>query len=288
MARESTGAVAAKWNRQSKAPRKRTNYWQFPEICAHLNRKICGKPLPKMTHGMHRRLRALGPFARGVSVGCGRGTKENALLQGGIVERMDCFDLADQRLAETRKLMEASGVIERAKLVCGDAFDSTPTGRYDLVYWHSSLHHMMDTRAAIEWGFEVLKPGGVFAMREYTGPTRWQLTDRNLQRIAAFRGALPAHLKPKQIAIERRSVEWMIERDPSEAADSGNILPALRDTFPDAEVIPLGGALYVFGLQGILPRVGAEDAWFFDMAMAYDDALLDEGLVTAAFARKPG
>ena len=280
--------TASKWNRQSKAPRQRKNYWQFPEICGHLNRKLCGKPLPGITHGMNHRLRSLGPFEHGVSVGCGRGTKEEALLRTGIVERLDCFDLAGERLEEARKHMAKTGVLDRATLVCGDAFERAPEPRYDLVYWHSSLHHMLDARAAVEWSFDVLKPGGVFAMREYTGPTRWQLTERNYQLIDAFRGALPPHLKPKRVSIPRRTVEWMIERDPSEAADSSNIMPAVRRVFPDAEIIPLGGALYLFGLSGILPRVGPEDSWFFEMAMAYDDAVIDEGLVTAVFARKPG
>ena len=279
--------VSEKWNRQAASPTVRKNYWQFPEICAHINMKICGLPMDGIAHGMHRRMKELGPFKYGVSVGCGRATKETSLLRSGIVERIDCFDLAEARLAEARNRMERIGVVDRARLICGNAFETMPTETYDLVYWHSSLHHMMDVFAAVRWSWQVLKPGGVFVMREYTGPSRWQWTDRNLQFINRFRVALPQRLRPRKVELERPTIESMIKRDPSEAADSENILPAVVETFPDAEIIPLGGALYSFALRGIAPKLEPQDTWFFDILMTLDDALMDESLVTFALAAKP-
>ena len=284
---ETSKRVSEKWNAQAQAPSVRKNYWQFPEICSQINLKICGKPLPGVAHGMNRRLNQIGPFTRAVSVGCGRATKETSLLRTGIVERIDCYDLADARLAEAKTRMQAAGVLDRAELICGDAFAQTPRARYDLVYWESSLHHMPDALAAVRWSYEVLKPGGVFAMREYTGPTRWQWTDRNLAFVNRFRESLPQRLQPQKLVMERPTVQAMIARDPSEAADSAAILPAVAEIFPDAEVIPLGGALYSFALNGVAPKLTPEDAWVLDMMMTLDEALMDESLVTFALARKP-
>ena len=87
--------------------------------------------------------------------------------------------------------------------------------------------------------------------------------------------------------MERPTVQAMIARDPSEAADSAAILPAVAEIFPDAEVIPLGGALYSFALNGVAPKLTPEDAWVLDMMMTLDEALMDESLVTFALARKP-
>jgi SAM-dependent methyltransferase len=162
--------------------------------------------------------------------------------------------------------------------------------RYDLVYWNSSLHHMSDVRAALAWSKRALKPGGMLAMFEFVGPTRFQWSDRNLDYVRRFRQNLPASLRPtgNDRWTARPTIEAMIARDPSEATDSSNILPALRDLFPSAEIAMLGGALYHFGLNGIYPKLGDDDTWVFDAMLTLDDALLDMGEMhfAAAFATK--
>lgn len=282
----STRLISKKWNAQAKPSKQRTNYWQFPEIVSKLNVKVCGQPLPGVSHGMAKRLARMGPFGRAVSVGCGRATKERNLLRSGIVEKFDLFDLADQRLAEARRLMVEADVEDRANLICDNAFRENPREVYDLVYWQSSLHHMPDAYAAVQWSLEALKPGGVFAMWEYTGPTRWQYTDRNIRNVNAFREALPPRFRPKNVIIKRPSLRKMMERDPSEAADSANIRPAVETAFPNAEIIDLGGALYSFGLRGVWQKIGQDDGWLLDMAFAFDQAMIQDNLATCAFARK--
>jgi SAM-dependent methyltransferase len=182
--------------------------------------------------------------------------------------------------------MVAAGLEHRVNLVCGDAFLENPHEAYDLVCWHSSLHHMPDAYAAVQWSREALKPGGVFAMWEYTGPTRWQWSDRNLQNVNAFRRALPPKFRPENLVIKRPSLKQMMERDPSEASDSANIRPAVEVAFSNAEMIDLGGALYSFGLRGIWPKIRPGDEWLLDIALAFDQAMVDDNLVTCAFARK--
>ena len=279
--------ISRKWNAQAKASNKRNNYWQFPAITGALNVKVCGKPLPGVSRGIAQRLASIGTFDRAVSVGCGMASKERQLLAANIVGHYDLFDLSDQRLAVAGRQLEKNGLSDRATLVCGDAFEETPGEKYDLVTWFSSLHHMPDAYAAVEWSRRVLKPGGIFAMWEYTGPTRWQWTDRNLEHVNAFRRAVPPKFRPEQLVISRPTIQEMLDRDPSEAADSANIRPAVAANFPNAEVIDLGGGLYSFGLRGIWPRIGNSDKWFLQMVVAFDQALTEDNLVTCAFARKP-
>jgi SAM-dependent methyltransferase len=280
-------AIAEKWNSQSRRPRKkRSNYWQFPEIVGALNMKVCGESLPGVSQGMAKRLSRMGRFARAVSVGCGTATKERNLLLAGIVERFDLFDLADVRLAQAQRMLTSANLDGRVTLTCDNAFRERPQEIYDLVYWQSSLHHMLDAYAAVQWSYEALKPGGVFAMWEYTGPTRWQWTERNLENVNAFRRSLPPKLRPENLTIKRPSIAHMMKRDPSEAADSANILPAVAVAFPHAEVIDLGGALYIFGLGGIWPKIKRGNEWLFDLVLAFDQAMIYDNLATCAFARK--
>jgi hypothetical protein len=124
-------------------------------------------------------------------------------------------------------------------------------------------------------------------MWEYIGPTRWQFSDEHMDLMNRFRAALPGDIRPEK-TLRRKTVGQMIARDPSEAADSGSILPALNVQFPGSEVIMLGGGIYGFGMSGIWPRLTSEHAWVFDMVMAMDSAMTDHHMHACAFARKPG
>ncbi|MFN4229323.1 class I SAM-dependent methyltransferase [Parvibaculum sp.] len=283
MLTENKARIAAKWNAHA-GKTKGTKSWDIPQYCAYMNIEICGEPLPAVSRGPHMRLKELGPFKHAVSVGCGRATKEQALLKSGTVERFDLFDLSDQRLKVAKARYEEKGQGDKANFVVGDAFATTPRNTYDLVYWSASLHHMMDARAALEWSREVLKPGGVLMVHEYTGPTRWQWSDDMLDCLYRFRAALPPHLRPDDPSIKRPTVEQMIARDPSEAADSEAILPALKELFPDAEMRALGGAIFPHALRGIYDRMTPEDDWVFDMVLALDAAFRAKGDSHRSFA----
>jgi hypothetical protein len=80
-------------------------------------------------------------------------------------------------------------------------------------------------------------------------------------------------------------VEQMIAMDPTEAADSSNILPAIAQSFPDAEVIPTGGAIYVIGLMNILEGIPAP---ILSQALLLDRALSEAGenIYAVAIAQK--
>lgn len=276
--------ITEKWNAQATKKTKGTSWWEVPQYCGYMNLEICGEPLPAVSRGTHKRLSELGPFPRAVSVGCGRATKEQALLKSGTVEHFDLFDLSDQRLKVAEARYAEKGLEGRAKFIFGDAFETTPHDTYDLVYWSASLHHMMDARAALEWSRDVLKPGGLLMVHEYTGPTYWQWSDELLDCLRRFRAALPPHLRPANPNIKRLTVEEMIERDPSEAADSAAILPALNELFPDAEIKSLGGAIFPHALRGVYPKMTPEDDWVFDMVLALDAAFRTKGESHNSFA----
>jgi SAM-dependent methyltransferase len=276
--------IADVWNRKAEKSKVADRFWLFPEICGHFNRKICGKPLRASAHGLHARIPQLSggkPFERAVSVGCGLASKEMSLLSQSVVSHFDLFDLAEDRLKSAGAAFELKGLRNRADFHCADAFAAAPKETYDLVYWNSSLHHMPDVFAALQWSREVLRPGGVLAMFEFVGPTRFQWSDLNLDAIKRFRAGLPEELlyRPGRPDpwIVRPTIEEMIERDPSEAMDSGRILPAMQSVFPGAEIIPIGGALYHFGLNGIYPLLTETHKWVYDQALLVDDLLTSQG-----------
>ncbi len=272
------------WDKKTRASSgKGQNWWQCREVYAHIGRKINGSFIDFIGHQVgHRK------FDRGVSVGCGTGTKEFRVLETDIVEHFDLFELSRERIAAGERQAAAKGLERRASFHHADAFASgIPDGSYDLVHWNNSLHHMLDVREALAWSRRVLAPGGVFVMDDFVGPSRFQWSPLNLELASSFRAQLPQRLlrrasgegfMPRQ--IKRKTIQQMIDLDPSEAADSERILPSLKEVFPAVKVVLTGGAIYHLAMAGIyanLDLTSDEDGRILGFALLLDDAAIHAG-----------
>lgn len=65
--------------------------------------------------------------------------------------------------------------------------------------------------------------------------------------------------------------------DPSEAADSDSILPAIREVFANPVIIPTGGLVYLLYLTGILSNIEEESALLKHL-LDVDDETIGMGL----------
>lgn len=238
--------------------------------------------MPGMHAGFHRLIaeaRRGGPIRKAVSVGCGAGQKEMSLIQSGVVLEFHLYEIAAERIRIGRERARSLGISDRVHFFQTNAFEECNDTDYDLVYWNNSLHHMLDARAAVLWSRERLSHGGLFAMDDFVGPSRYQWTDTALSFARAFRRSLPDRLlmdprKPrKKLRPPRRpTVERMIRMDPSEAADSASIIPAIREVFRNPRVIFTGGAIYHTGLHNALANL-EEDGTELQAALLIDRAL---------------
>jgi len=257
-------------------------FYQCSYVNRFLNRKICGKPLAGPSAGLHRAIwdaTKERPIKRAISVGCGAGQKEMELLSSGTVEHFTLVDIVPLRKERSAEISARRGLSGRIDFRIGNAFEIIKGSEtFDLVYWDTALHHMPDAGLAIEWSRERLAAGGIFAMQEYIGPSRFQYSDDMLELVDSFRSHLPDRLlinekigKSLPRKISRRSVRKMVDLDPSEACDSVNILPSIANAFPGADVRLLGGAIYSLGLDGVYRNICQDDE---DGRMLLDFALL--------------
>lgn len=150
-----------------------------------------------------------------------------ALVQAGIVAHFDLYELSENRVRIGVETVERLGLGNRITFRMADSLLNNHPEQYDLVCWNNALHHMMDVPTAVEWSWRVLRMGGLFALDDFIGATRFQWPDEQLGFIEQMRRTLP----------ERLLV------DPSEAADSERTLPAVRKFFPEAEITLTGGIL---------------------------------------------
>lgn len=292
--------IAAKyWSSVSKAKQPLKNrWWQHKTIIEHINQRVCGESLTGPFSGFHFQLKKLAPqngFKNAISIGCGNGIKEIGLVTQGIVNHFELFELSEVRIEEGIKLAKEQGVSDKIKFYCADGLESVTPNIYDLVYWNNSLHHMLDVDQAIKMSKLMLMKGGVFAMDDFIGPSRFQWTDTNLDYAKKVRELLDDRffIKPdtdKKISsqVERPLIEDMIRIDPTEAADSSNILPALDIHFPDAETMLTGGCIYHSGLNDVLGNFTNEDENLLKSLLLLDDVLTDQGEshYCVSFARK--
>jgi SAM-dependent methyltransferase len=252
------------------------NWWTNRMVVRDINRRVIGEPHAEISRGaveLGRRLAGGRPLRRGISVGCGNGGKEIALVRDGVVGHMLGYDLAEARLAHARETAAGLGLSDRIEFRQGDAFVSHAGPEFDFVYWNNSLHHMFDVPAALTWSRDVLRPGGLLLIDEFVGPSRMRFDDETLAFANAVRGLLPERLlapaRPGRPADRRLDREWFaarIARDPSEAADSGRTLAAVTDLFTAPVVRLTGGVVYFIALNGLFGNL--------DMALPEDRQLL--------------
>ncbi len=250
----------------------RTRWWESPLVVRHYNAQICGQPLAGTSQGivavLKQRFGARLPFKKGISVAGSNGWKERILISAGIVEHFVVTEYSEALIEEGRKLSAGENLQDRIHFFHGDAFTQYPDPEaFDFVYWDNSLHHMLDVYAAVEWSKNVLKPAGLFVMNDYVAPSRMQYSDESLKHAALGRAFLPEKYlqdpcKPGSTlprSIKRCNPHALAASDPSECADSGRILAAVEQHFPNASTTLTGGTIYNSALQDILANFDEED-----------------------------
>lgn len=273
--------TADHWSRVSQSPpTKLTRWWQHPLIVEHINHRICGEPLSGVVAADAKVIRGLSAqLRRGISVGCGAAQKEIELVRLGVVERFDLYEISAVRVQQGQALATSLGLRDRVTFRTDPHLFERPAPKYDLVYWNNSLHHMLDTATAVEWSRRVLLHGGVFYMNDYVGPRYMHFSEAMCRMGTDFRSALPERL---MLGVHPRVVPadmgHLLATDPSECADSDNIIPAIQRAFPGATIKLTGGVIYHGALSDVLGNVTVEDEPLLRVALLLDDALADTGL----------
>lgn len=262
--------VGSHWNQRVTVDRP-VRWMNHPWVIDKVNQLVGNINSPVWGAGLLERLKTNYPdrlpFERGISVACGNGLIELDLVKSGIVKSFDCYDFAEERLEHGRKRARAEGLEHAVKYYKRDAFrDVAGNGEYDFVHWRNAIHHMLDTRQAIEWSSACLAPGGILYLDDYVGANRFQYSDTEIACFNALRGSLPLRYfkrgenkaKPKYRRLKRAIPREVIAVDPSEAADSANIIPSLMAVFPKADVVKVSGGVFQAGLHDIMGNFDAK------------------------------
>lgn len=270
-------------------------YWMaHPMVRARINTLISGDPecdAYGRLERLYREQRWQLPIADAVSLGCGFGNLERDLAGRGLVRRIIAYDLAEKAVAQARRLAAEAGLTGlRYEVADLDAL-ALPPASADAVFTHQSVHHVENLETLYATIRDALRPGGVFHLHEFVGPTRFQWTDAQLDLVNGLLDELPPRLRrlpsgaPKP-AVRCPTVAEMIAADPSEAIRSADIPSALKSCFEIVEARPIGGAVLHLALGDIAQNFdpnSAEDRCVLEHFFAVEDRAMREGVIGSDF-----
>lgn len=199
-------------------------------------------------------------------MGCGEGQKVLHWARTGLFERIEAYDLSEERLQKARRMARENGLQHCIDYRAADVNQmDLPESHYDVVFIEHALHHFSPLLPLLERISRWLAPEGYFVFDEYVGPSRFQWTESQLRLANSVRLLIPERFRAHVIdgrtdkRVIRPSRLSMILKDPSEAVQSADILPLAARIFKVVEVRGYRGALLHLVLEGIAHHFVSED-----------------------------
>ncbi|MEM9557131.1 MAG: class I SAM-dependent methyltransferase [Acidobacteriota bacterium] len=178
-------------------------------------------------------------FGHGVSLGCGEGALERAVIKQGLCRSMIGLDLSGEAVKSASRQAETAGLESiRYRRADMNHLAFAAADDFDIAFFHQSIHHVEALEHCLETVARALPADGFLYLDEYIGPSRDLWAPELLAAAQAAFEELPS-------AVKRRHrlelpVDW---RDPSEAVRSAEIVPVVSDYFEIIEQRDYGGNL---------------------------------------------
>ena len=159
-----------------------------------------------------------------------------------------------------------------------------PKETYDVVYVHAALHHVFQLEHVLDQIKQTLKPGGLFVVYEYIGPSQMQFPRRDLELADVFLNAIPERyrsmrrLKDVKKEALRLSLDAMNSSDPSESIRASEIVPLTASRFEVRHFRYVGGTLLLLIFSEIAGNFKEDDAEVMPLVkalIALDNFLID-------------
>jgi 2-polyprenyl-3-methyl-5-hydroxy-6-metoxy-1,4-benzoquinol methylase len=198
---ESSKKVADWWSDPlSEAPG--TQWVQVPGVLENINWRATGDPAVDWIRHSASLVSSFPKPIKALSVGCGFGEIERILRRRDFCQLIHGVDVAEAAIAAARNTAETEGLHGLTYEVADLNTAEFPAEAYDVVYAHASLHHVFQLEHLLNQIRQTLKPGGLFVVYEYIGPSQMQFPRRDLELADIFLKVIPRALS--QHAPSRR------------------------------------------------------------------------------------
>jgi SAM-dependent methyltransferase len=230
------------------------------------------------------------PAAPSLDLGCGSGHKSLSVFQAGSSVELHGMDISEERIAEAERMRIERNIPGEFRV--GDVNTaSLPRNTYDLIFSSHSLHHFLELEHVMAQVHDALKPGGLFILEEFVGPTQFQWTDRQIDVVKTLMALLPDDLRMLRWgAVKpyegRPTVADVVAASPFESIRSAEIVPLFRRFFHILELRPLGGTLQHLLYNGIAHNFTLDRRDATDLVRGIidiEDAMIDSGMLPSDF-----
>ena len=147
---------------------------------------------------------ARGPFGTAAMLGCDEGGHERFWLERNGSQRLDIYELSPGVIRKVRAGLgrAAAWPQRRVRFIRTDLnFVHLPERRYDVIWSSGCLHHITNLEHLFEQVERALRPGGLFAFRDYVGERRMQFAPERLARINALMRDVPARWRRTESVV---------------------------------------------------------------------------------------
>lgn len=228
--------TAHHWETRGSWQSGRGQFWlELPLVQQRLNRKITGDIETAWTgYTLERHFPGRLPLQRCLSLGCGEGGLERLLASQGAFVDCDACDIAAGSIASAQRAAQEAGFSQLHYSVRDINKIELAANSYDAIWAAGSVHHFTELEHIFSQIAHALKPGGLFILHEYVGPSRFQFPTYQRQVIQACLDLLPPTYRqiPAQAVQERplvqgnRNPAWLVRRVIDKWQD-GDLLAAI-------------------------------------------------------------
>lgn len=285
------GRVEDAW--KGKKRDKATTWWMIPAIGRRFNYLMTGDEKIDHYHYIARKYLSDKKNIVALSLGCGQGHRERKWMGLADFEKIEGFDISGNSIKTAIAEAEKAGLSKRLMYQRADiAKLELKTGQYDVIFIEQSLHHFSPLEEILIRINSWLKPGGLFVINEFVGPSRFQWTRRQLEIANGVLAILPEKYKKHVVdgyqikKIIRPSRFSMIMKDPSESIESEIIMPLIRKHFLLTEEKPYYGTILHLLFNGIAGNFISDDPEtqrIYNLCLEIEDTLACAGEIPSDF-----
>lgn len=261
-----------------------SNWWQVDAVRQRWNQLITGNQQTIYPDYVVQKWLSNQTNLKLLSIGCGTGQRELEFAKHTCFAQIDAFDIAPKAIKDAQKTAAEIG-INTCNFFVGDVYqDAWPDEHYDVVLFHSSLHHFKQVDGLLKKVKRTLKTNGIIVINEYVGANRFQFTNSRKQKVnAIYQTEVPTNFKTRKNTTTPKNKVYfpgllrMVISDPSEAVESASIMPLMQDNFTLLEQKNYGGNLLTFILKDIAHHFNKPEAQpILEKLFALEDEVLQQ------------
>lgn len=297
---ESSGNLVDDWWSDPNREPDGVQWGECAAVARNIQVRCSGKPGIDWISDCEQFMGHLARPRSALSLGCGFGQVDRIFRQRDIVQHILGIDVAQGAIAGAGKAARDAGLQGLEYRVVDLDVQDLPESEFDVVICHAALHHVFQIERVLGQVSRCLRPGGIFVLNEYVGPSQMQWPKPHVELAEALLKMIPrAHRKQIRFegykdAVMRLPLSTMNSSDPSESIRSHEIVPLVAARFIIVKARGFGGTLLMQLLNeiaGNFPDGDPETSPLIEGFIHLENTLIDMGALPSyhayIVARKP-